>query len=77
MLQAGFFAGVRGVVIGQFSDCLPGTDGTRAQDVLRERLSGLGVPVFADAPIGHVADNVPVLLGSWACMAGGNVSFEA
>jgi muramoyltetrapeptide carboxypeptidase len=75
MLQAGFFEGVRGVVLGQFSDCLPGSDGTSVEDVLREHLSGLGVPVFANAPVGHVADNVPMLLGSWAEMAGGSVSF--
>lgn len=75
LLQAGFFAGVRGIVVGQFNDCLAGTDGVSVEEVLRERLSSLRIPIFAQAPIGHVPDNMPVLLGSVARMAQGRISF--
>jgi len=64
MLQAGALAGVAGVVLGQFSDCDAGPDGVTAAAVLEERLGTLGVPIVADAPFGHVADNWPLLLGA-------------
>ncbi len=64
MLQAGFFAGVRAIVLGQFTDCAPGPDGIRARAVLEERLGTLGVPLLADAPFGHVPENTPLLLGA-------------
>lgn len=66
MLQAGFFRGVRAVVLGQFTDCNAGADAVSAHDVLVERLSTLGVPVLANAPFGHIAENTPLLLGSHA-----------
>jgi len=64
--QSGFFRGVRAVVLGQFSDCLAGPDGVSAQSVLEERLGALGVPVLADAPVGHVPENWPLLFGALA-----------
>jgi muramoyltetrapeptide carboxypeptidase len=51
-------------VLGQFSQCEPGPDGVTASAVLEERLGTLGIPLLAGAPIGHVPDNRPVLLGA-------------
>jgi muramoyltetrapeptide carboxypeptidase len=65
-LQAGVLSGVRAIVLGQFTDCQPGADGTTADEVLRERFGSLGVPIVGDASFGHIADNVPLLLGSRA-----------
>ena len=64
LLHSGALQGVRAVVLGQFSGCDPGPDGMTAEQVLEERLSGLGVPVVGNAPVGHVPDNVPVLIGA-------------
>lgn len=68
LLQAGMLAGVRAIVLGQFTDCDPGPDGTSVHDVLAERLRLLGIPIVASAPFGHVDDNTPLLLGSEACV---------
>ncbi|MET0391200.1 MAG: LD-carboxypeptidase [Polyangiales bacterium] len=55
--NAGAFRGVRGVVLGGFTQCDPGPDGVTVEQVLRERLSDLGIPVAAGLPAGHVDDN--------------------
>lgn len=59
----GHLARVAGVVVGDFTDCAAGPDGTSIEAVLRERLGALGVPVVANAPVGHGARCVPVPLG--------------
>lgn len=57
MLQnAGHLNGIRGIAIGQYTDCEP--DGTTqgswtAIDVLRDRLHRLDVPILGGLPIGH------------------------
>jgi len=79
MLQAGFLSGVRGVVLGQFTQCDPGPDGTSVEHVLVERLSALRVPIVGNAPVGHVAENMPLLFGAIAQLDAdaGRVDFEA
>lgn len=64
LLDSGRLNKLRGVLLGQFTQCEPGPDGTSVDAVLEERLSTLGVPVVAHAPIGHVPDNRPVVLGA-------------
>jgi muramoyltetrapeptide carboxypeptidase len=64
--QSGFFRGVHAIVLGQFSDCQPGPDRVSAQSVLEERLGALGIPVLANAPVGHVPENWPLLFGAQA-----------
>ncbi|HEU4539300.1 MAG TPA: LD-carboxypeptidase [Polyangiaceae bacterium] len=63
LAEGGHFRGAAGFLVGDFNDCGPGPDGTRAEDVLRERLGRLGVPVLAGAPVGHERYNHPVVLG--------------
>lgn len=79
MLQAGVFRGVRAVIVGQFTECGPGPDGISVEHVLIERLSPLGVPILSNAPVGHVDDNLPLLLGAQAYVDAdrGSVRFEA
>jgi muramoyltetrapeptide carboxypeptidase len=55
--HAGSLRGVRAIVLGAFTDCEAGPDGTSAYDVLRERLCDLGIPISAGLPAGHIADN--------------------
>ena len=55
-LQAGKFAGVKGIVLGDFPDCDPpqGSDVT-ALDVCRRVLAPLRIPIVFGAPVGHSA----------------------
>jgi muramoyltetrapeptide carboxypeptidase len=58
LLRAGWFDQVTGLVIGDFSDAGEGID-----DLIRERLEPLGVPMVEGAAIGHEALNLAVPLG--------------
>jgi muramoyltetrapeptide carboxypeptidase len=55
--HASAFRGVRGIVLGAFEQAEPGADGVTIDDVLRERLSDLGIPIVAGFPAGHIEDN--------------------
>lgn len=71
LMQGGFFRDAAGVLVGDFTDCHAGADGVRAEDVLRDRLCGLGIPVLAGVPVGHDRYNHPLVLGRpWALDAG-------
>ncbi len=58
LLQAGVFAGVRGIALGSWVDC--GDPGP----VLRDRLLPLGVPILAGLPVGHGSPQMSVWLGA-------------
>lgn len=62
LLRAGWFEPIKGIAIGQFTDC---TDEGRTapEDVLQERLATLGVPVLGGLPIGHGDQHAAVGLG--------------
>lgn len=60
---AGWWNRVAGIAVGTFTDCNPGPDGVCVEDVVTERLGGLGIPVVRDLPIGHGPFNMPVRLG--------------
>jgi len=62
--HAGWLSQVRAIALGAFTDAAPGADGVTVEEVLRERLSGLGIPVVAGLPAGHVDDNHPIVLGA-------------
>lgn len=64
MTLAGAFEHVAGVVLGDFTDCSPRPHDVPVEEVLRERLSSLGVPVLAGVPAGHGAVNAPLPLGA-------------
>jgi muramoyltetrapeptide carboxypeptidase len=52
--QAGKFADVRGILLGDFPECeAPVTGSATVRDVCQRILSPLGVPVVYGAPIGH------------------------
>lgn len=75
LIVGGHFAQVRGVVLGEFTDCNAGPDGIDAEEVLRERLSTLGVPIVARAPFGHGATNRPFVVGGRVRVGAGRVSW--
>jgi muramoyltetrapeptide carboxypeptidase len=58
LLRAGWFDGVRGIVLGSWTDCDPGT-----AELVARRLDELGVPIVAGLPIGHCIPALTVPLG--------------
>ncbi len=60
LLRAGWFDGVRAVVLGDFTDCGP-PEVVRA--LVLDRLGTLGVPVVSGAPFGHGPRNLAFPLG--------------
>ncbi|CUR59593.1 conserved hypothetical protein [metagenome] len=74
LLRSGWFDGVRGVVLGQFSRC---GDPETVAALLTSRLAPLGVPVLADAPIGHGESNVAIPLGVRAHLGAGRLTVDA
>ncbi len=54
LAQAGKFAGVRGIVLGEFPDCeSPSGSGVTVRDVCRRILGALRIPVIFGAAVGH------------------------
>jgi muramoyltetrapeptide carboxypeptidase len=67
LVHSGQLDAIAGIVLGAFTQAVPAADGVTVEEVLRERLSGLGVPVLGGAPIGHLElGNLPVVLGALA-----------
>jgi muramoyltetrapeptide carboxypeptidase len=61
---AGVLARAAGVLVGDFTACAPRDDGRTVDDVLRDRLGDLSIPVASGIPIGHSdAENLEVALG--------------
>ena len=57
LLRAGWLEGVAGVALGSWKDCEP------VEELLLERLAGLGVPVVAELGFGHADSSLTVPLG--------------
>jgi muramoyltetrapeptide carboxypeptidase len=72
--EGGHLGRVAGVVLGGFTQCDPGADGTTVEAVLTERTRDLGVPVVAGAPFGHGGVNDAFTLGARARIDGGRVT---
>ncbi len=67
LLRSGWFDGVRGVAVGQLTDC---GEPEVARALVHSRLGPLGVPMVLDLPIGHVPDTRSVVLGQRATIDG-------
>ena len=67
LLEAGAFKGVKAVVLGHLVGCDEPESAQRtaptALQVFQERLAGLSVPVFSNAPVGHAIPNFAVVNG--------------
>lgn len=62
--QSGVLAGVRAVLLGQFTKCQPSHgDAASAEDVLVAIFAAEGIPVFCGLPVGHERSARTVLFG--------------
>jgi muramoyltetrapeptide carboxypeptidase len=61
----GFFNQIKGVAIGRFSYCDPPANipSFTVEEVLRDRLGDLGIPVVSDLPFGHDGPNAVLPVG--------------
>lgn len=66
MRLSGALDRVRGVVVGQFTDCRPDRNYADMYDMIRDMLADCDVPVAFGAPVGHVDRNVPLPFGAMA-----------
>ena len=64
LLTGGHLANAVAVIVGSFTECDAGAEGKKVEDVLRERLSSLDVPVVAGFPAGHGRRNDALVLGA-------------
>ena len=55
----GVLAQVKGIALGRFSRCepYPGSNSWTVEEVLRDRLMDLNIPIVADFPFGHDGEN--------------------
>jgi muramoyltetrapeptide carboxypeptidase len=72
LITGGYLSKASAVLVGDFTDCLPGPDRTTVTDVLYDRLRELDVPVLAGLPVGHGRRNDPVVLGQRADVIAGS-----
>jgi muramoyltetrapeptide carboxypeptidase len=63
---AGKLDSAAGLLLGQFSDCGRTAGDYSVDDVLRDVLSGLNIPILANFPAGHTRDNRAFPLGARA-----------
>jgi muramoyltetrapeptide carboxypeptidase len=63
--RSGYFEGLAGMVIGGFTDCNEAalTIGKSAQELILEHTEAYQFPIAFDFPLGHVAQNNPVVFG--------------
>jgi muramoyltetrapeptide carboxypeptidase len=58
LLRTGWFAGVRGIALGSWTDCSPDTEA-----MMSARLAPLGVPLVTGLPFGHCTPALTMPLG--------------
>jgi len=76
--EGGWLNGLRGVVLGDFTRCLPrkGFRELTVRQVLRDHLGPLHVPAWAGLRAGHGRRNYPLPLGARAHLTRGQLVFE-
>jgi muramoyltetrapeptide carboxypeptidase len=70
--SSGLLAQVRGIALGRFSQCEPAANAPSftVEEVLRERLIDLGIPIVAKLPFGHDGCNAALPIGVYAELDG-------
>jgi muramoyltetrapeptide carboxypeptidase len=73
---AGKMEKIAGLLLGDFLDCEPAQGGYTAQEVLRDVLSDLNIPILAGFPAGHGSSNWTIPFGTRIRMDASNRSIE-
>jgi muramoyltetrapeptide carboxypeptidase len=70
--MSGALSKVRGVALGSFTNCEapPNVPSFTVEEVLRDRLGDLGIPVVSNLPFGHEAPNAALPVGVMATLDG-------
>ncbi len=70
--MSGALSQVRGIALGRFSQCEPsaGVPSLSVEEVLRDRLCDLGIPIVANLPFGHDGVNAALPVGISARLDG-------
>lgn len=68
----GAFKGIKGIALGRFSRCepYPGSKSWTVEEVLRDRLLDLNIPLVADLPFGHDGVNAVLPVGHQVILDG-------
>jgi muramoyltetrapeptide carboxypeptidase len=76
----GAFKEVKGIALGRFSRCDPtvGSNSWSVEEVLRDRLGDLNIPIVSDLPFGHDGVNVALPVGQivWLDAEKGNLCWH-
>ncbi|MCP4678167.1 MAG: LD-carboxypeptidase [Deltaproteobacteria bacterium] len=64
LVRAGVLKGIRGVVLGAFTDCAPGPDGCPAATVVSKSFQAARIPVVSGYPAAHGERNYPFVHGA-------------
>ena len=76
----GILSGVKGIALGRFSRCEPytGSVSFTVEEVLRDRLDDLGIPIVSELPFGHDGTNAVLPVGHYVKLDGdrGELSFS-
>ena len=76
----GAFEKIRGIALGRFSRCEApaGVNSWTVEEVLRDRLGDLNIPIVSDLPFGHDGVNAALPVGQWVQLNGetGVLSWE-
>lgn len=76
--MSGMLAKVSGIAVGRFSQCQPPANipSFTVEEVLRDRLSDLGIPVVWELPFGHDGCNATLPVGVMATLDGDSGSLS-
>lgn len=61
---SGVLAGLKGLIVGEFTDYDRDTEGNGMDEMIARMVAGYSYPVAYGAPIGHVDHNIPMINGS-------------
>ncbi len=64
--NSGKLEGLKALIVGEFSDMRDNDIpfGKTYQEIIREHTSDYGYPIIFDFPVGHIANNMPLILGA-------------
>ena len=76
--MSGAFRAVRGIALGRFSRCDPPKEvpSWTVEEVLRDRLGDLGIPIVSDFPFGHEGANAALPVGQWVELNADNATLK-